>query len=248
MAFARPSARRAFSFFSHSGTIGGRFFTSARPPRIIAAASSPGGSNDGGSSQPKTTDSKTATAADGQTAPTSTAPDAAKLAVESEAPVSVAPVPPTPELAGASQLSFDGWGVTHHPTPSTQDFRLHQFFSLGRPLLGLNQPGASVFDAVSSTAFLAHAKSAESTLEGSEAEESSAEADAHTARQLSHAIVMNRVGSAIAFDAALARLGLDTTDLAVQMDSVKRKRRSKMKKHKLRKRRKLQRATRLKLK
>jgi hypothetical protein len=105
-----------------------------------------------------------------------------------------------------------------------------------------------MFDAAPGAAFLGPAKPAESALEAADGEEPSAEADAHTARQLSHALVMNRVGSAIAFDAALARLGLETSNLAVQMDSTKRKRRSKMKKHKLRKRRKLQRATRLKLK
>jgi hypothetical protein len=94
----------------------------------------------------------------------------------------------------------------------------------------------SVFDASPAPTLLTHpseapASTATSPLEPSE--EPSMEADAHTARELSHALVVNRVGAAVDFDAVLRRLGLETgTDLQVYLDSTKRKRRSKMKKHK----------------
>lgn len=71
--------------------------------------------------------------------------------------------------------------------------------------------------------------------------EASPEADADTARQLSRALVVNRVGNSVDWEAALQRLGLDVQDSAFMMDigdsgialdSTKRKRRKKMKKHK----------------
>ena len=67
-----------------------------------------------------------------------------------------------------------------------------------------------------------------------------AEADADAARQLSRALVVNRVGNLVDWQETLARLGLEEANdslLAaetsiVNMDSTKRKRRKKMKKHK----------------
>lgn len=71
--------------------------------------------------------------------------------------------------------------------------------------------------------------------------EASADADADAARQLSRALVINRVGNVMNWDAALKRLGSDVMDgvgfvgqksAGVVLDSTKRKRRRKMKKHK----------------
>lgn len=81
-------------------------------------------------------------------------------------------------------------------------------------------------------------------LSAGETPESSPEADADAARQLARALVVNRVGSSLAWEDALRKLGLDDTagraeevnvaraEYEAQMDSTKRKRRRKMKKHK----------------
>lgn len=74
--------------------------------------------------------------------------------------------------------------------------------------------------------------------------EPSPESDADAARLLARALVSSRVSSALSWEDALKRLGLDETKLHaeevnqaqaefdVYMDSTKRKRRKKMKKHK----------------
>ena len=76
--------------------------------------------------------------------------------------------------------------------------------------------------------------------------ETSPEGDAETARQLSRALAVNKAGSTVAWEKALRMLGLDVEmelervvmreqmekDWEVMMDSTKRKRRKKMKKHK----------------
>ena len=74
--------------------------------------------------------------------------------------------------------------------------------------------------------------------------EASPESDADAARQLARALVANRVGAALTWEATLKRLGLDVAaeheeevcqaqaEFDMYMDSTKRKRRRKMKKHK----------------
>ena len=72
----------------------------------------------------------------------------------------------------------------------------------------------------------------------------SEDADADTARQLARAMVVQRVGASLAWDETLRKLGLDDSagraaeislaeaEFEMYMDSTKRKRRKKMKKHK----------------
>jgi hypothetical protein len=77
--------------------------------------------------------------------------------------------------------------------------------------------------------------------------ESSFETDADAARQLGHALVMNRVGGIVSWQNTLAKLGLggETAEgsaanaketaqewVTIYADSTKRKKRKKMKKHK----------------
>jgi len=161
-----------------------------------------------------------------------------------------------------------------HPVVSAKDFKLHQFFSLHRPLLLLHTPPALFtpgppLDAVLSAAGQARLRDGAPRLPISVFEDcpadSAVDADAEAARQLARGLTMNRVAPAVAWEAALARLGLDPArdqeriasqaqmdrdweDVQVVLDSTKRKRRQKMKKHKLKKRRKATRASRLKLK
>jgi hypothetical protein len=157
-----------------------------------------------------------------------------------------------------------------HPVMSPEDYKLHQFFSLHRPLLLHAQPTSAIFDSPSQPFDMfvpplsqnkappppAHLR----TLD--DPPEASPEADADAARQLARALVMNRVGGTISWENTLGRLGLDghteegRAELAqkwvrewetVYADSVKRKRKKKMKKHKLKKRRRAQRSQKLRL-
>jgi hypothetical protein len=225
-----PAGRRAYSFFSSNG----RYF---KPASIVAAGpnSSDGRKPPGAGASAK--------------APANTTQQPKQDAVAApDGPDACVPAEPSPLPLGAG-----GWHALApalapvHPTPTAQDMRLHQFFSLHRPLLNLAQPGPSVFDSAP-TPF------APPTWVASEPEppmgasdyisDTSAEADADAARQLARALVMNRVGATVSFDAALRRLGLDMSDgqaraeevdlsdLVVHLDSTKRKRRKKMKKHK----------------
>jgi hypothetical protein len=78
--------------------------------------------------------------------------------------------------------------------------------------------------------------------------EASVDADAAAARQLTRALTINHAGATVAWENTLRRLGLDVNKDAervnlqqqwnkewqeVMLDSTKRKRRKKMKKHKL---------------
>lgn len=88
---------------------------------------------------------------------------------------------------------------------------------------------------------------------------SSEDADADVARVLARALVVQRIESSQKWGSVMKQLGLKaeelkipvalegTEDAVVSLDSVKRKRRKKMNKHKFKKRRKLQRAERRRL-
>lgn len=133
-----------------------------------------------------------------------------------------------------------------HPRVNPQDLKLHQFFSLHRPLLTLAQPPSTLFESQSSLFPLAPNATAESAKYGNmeDALDASPEADADAARQLARAMVVNRIGASLAWEDTMKRLGLDMTsgraeevslaeaEFELYMDSTKRKRRKKMKKHK----------------
>jgi len=152
-----------------------------------------------------------------------------------------------------------------------ESLKLHQFFSLYRPLLLLTQDTSTIFQSFQKIPSLTSSSQDEiNTPEVSavppgtldDPPEASPEADAEAARQLVRALVINHAGAAAAWEDTLRRLGHDV-DLEpgraglreklarerkqATMDSTKRKRRKKMKKHKLRKRRKATRAQRLKI-
>lgn len=84
-------------------------------------------------------------------------------------------------------------------------------------------------------------------LDGSFAPVAGVDGDTEAARQLHHTMTMNRVGAVVSWEETLRTLGLDVSKDAervqlqeqwdreweeVMLDSVKRKRRKKMKKHK----------------
>jgi hypothetical protein len=134
---------------------------------------------------------------------------------------------------------------------NAKDFKLHQFFSLHRPLLLLPTPSSILTPAptnvdLSDLNGAADVNSAHSWLLD-EFPEASMDADAAAARQLTRALTINHAGATVAWEDTLRRLGLDVDRDAervnmqqqlkrewqeVMMDSTKRKRRRKMKKHK----------------
>jgi len=160
-------------------------------------------------------------------------------------------------------------GVPAHPLVAPNDLQLHQFFSLQRPLLLLSDPPSILQSPDPSVPLFPRAQyKCESLLPDGiighlhEAMRQPADPDAEAARQLTRALTMTRAGATISWENTLRRLGVDVELHAqavnaaewnqewedILADSTKRKRRHKMKKHKLRKRRRLTRASRLKLK
>ncbi|CAE6436569.1 unnamed protein product [Rhizoctonia solani] len=124
-----------------------------------------------------------------------------------------------------------------HPSPVLATMHLHSFFSLDRPMLLLSQPTSRLF-------------TTEPPKRSLTDDPTETDSDADAARNLSHALVMSRVQSAAIWADTLTRLGVpaDPQDAElVSMDSVKRKRRKKITKHKYKKRRKLQRSERRRL-
>jgi len=75
-------------------------------------------------------------------------------------------------------------------------------------------------------------------LSADEAFHEDEEADVNTARMLARSLVMQRVSSTMDWSEVMAKLGLQD-DVRIEMDSVKRKRRKKMTKHRYKKRRKV---------
>lgn len=133
-----------------------------------------------------------------------------------------------------------------------KNFKLHQFFSVHRPLLLLSDPTA-ILQSAPPDAPLVPAPHGEKNSQpqwprtvASDSMEAF-DADIDTARQLNRALTMTHAGNVAAWEDTLRRLGLDVDQQPdrvglqeqmdkewqdVMMDSVKRKRRKKMKKHK----------------
>ncbi|TBU35690.1 hypothetical protein BD311DRAFT_707914 [Dichomitus squalens] len=239
----RPAAgaRRAYSVFSKPG--GGGYFNSSRSPKVAPPSSK------------AKVDSSSSTNAD--TTSPSTKEDTPSMTAGSSPSGETMHAPSSYTYTTSSSFS------PVHPRISSQDLKLHEFFSLHRPLLTISQPPSSLFESYSSV-FPMHPTNPPpetasfSSMEG-ESMEASPEADADAARQLARAMVVNRIGASIAWEEALKRLGLDVTsgraeevslaeaEFEMYMDSTKRKRRKKMKKHKLKKRRRLNRSQRVKI-
>jgi hypothetical protein len=244
---ARPAhpVGRAYSSFFSSKPGGGRHFVSAKSPKPVL--------------QPvRAKVDSTTTGSPTESSPPSNASGVVKAAPADEKlcsqpaethpqshPLSSSVSPPFPSSSDR---------VTIHPTVSSKEYKLHHFFSLHRPLLLLNEPTSAIFEAVDASTPLftssedqVNNNSRPSFATIDNPPESSPDADADAARQLAHALVMNRVGGAIAWQQALSRLGLSAkyseNDMTlareaaqewvtIHADSTRRKKRKKMKKHK----------------
>ncbi|KAH0830639.1 hypothetical protein J3R83DRAFT_2094 [Lanmaoa asiatica] len=253
---ARPthSVGRAYSSFFSSKPGGGRY-----PPKPVLQQKID-----------NTTPTRSPTES-GTASPPANATGVVKAATADEKPSSK-PVethpqsPPVHPLSSSvspplAYFSSSSDHIPIHPTVSSNEYKLHQFFSLHRPLLLLNQPTSAIFEAADPSAPLSTSSEDQvnddprpsfATID--DPPESSPDTDADAARQLAHTLVMNRVGGAIAWQRALSRLGLTAkcseNDMTlakesaqqwvtIHADSTRRKKRKKMKKHKLKKRRRL---------
>jgi hypothetical protein len=272
-----PATRRAYSSFFSSKPGGGRYFNSAKPPKSVVAShgvkkgnsdtnvsSHPGDATDGaqgnngaqgnsGHKKYKMKDESSLSSPHGQT-PLSPATNSLATSINTESsPTSSHPSPNSTPSPAVTQRPTQ----PSHPTLNPQDYKLHQFFSLHRPLLLLSQPSSIIFEAPPpprNSLFSQEASSTEhapppplhlGTLD--DPPEASPESDADAARQLGRALVMSRVGTTVSWENTLRRLGLDVELelgraelkqemerewVEVMLDSTKRKRRKKMKKHK----------------
>lgn len=237
-----PASRRTYSSFFSSKSGGGRYFNSSKKTATVAlknnanvdpseaqkegVQSGPANQSAGASQNP---------IADAQTASGSASTDESSKTV-------------TPQTNAFAELSNNSLMPQLFITP--KDFTTHQFFSLHRPLLLISDPTSifrpvppnhSIFDPL-------QLPTAQQNPFGSDpASEPSIDADAEAARQLTRALTMNKAGATVSWEETLKYLGLDVAKDAdrvnlqqqfdkdwqeVMMDSTKRKRRRKMKKHK----------------
>lgn len=217
-----PAVRRAYSVYTKPG--GGRFFNAAKP---LTQSSN---------SNKTEVDATSSTNSAEQTTPGSIVEDAKPSPPNVE---SKSTFPPSPIGINFAPLPV-------HPPVNSQDLKLHQFFSLHRPLLTISQPVSTVFESTTGHFAYPPLADAEAARYGAidEPPETSPESDADAARQLARALVSSRVGAALSWQDTLKKLGLDDSkvhaaelsqaqaEYDVYMDSTKRKRRRKMKKHK----------------
>ncbi|KXN91483.1 hypothetical protein AN958_00745 [Leucoagaricus sp. SymC.cos] len=121
--------------------------------------------------------------------------------------------------------------LTPHPTVNSKDFKIHQFFSLYRPLLLISNP-PSIFTPASPDAplfrFLENAPTTASAAAEDELPLSPftslnldgtfggstlpADGDAEAARQLHYAMTMNTVGATVDWEETLKTLGINLSN------------------------------------
>lgn len=247
------------SFFSKPG--GGRYFTSAKPPKSVVTASAKKSSREANSASEMAQNNKKEDSS--AVVDVQLQPSAVSQTVETDglrAPTSSSRMEPgnvgrsgDAALGEASKPRASGSLV--HPILDEREFKLHQFFALHRPLLHLHDPQSLFRSSPPGPIDLLTPPSVRQTsttpglVPGSslaEMAETPSEADAETARQISRALAINRIGSVVDWENTLRRLGYNVdlepgrmsvkeqlaSESEVALDSTKRKRRKKMKKHK----------------
>lgn len=235
-----PASRRSFSSYFSSKAGGGRYFNSAKPgkPGVVAANAAP---------KPDT-----AAAAEAQ-------PDGSVQSSPSSPLAEPQAAPSTPTATAAAVESPSPLTTSSHMPPlavSAKDFKMHQFFALHRPLLLIGQPAALFRGVAHGQPLLTRGAPAPQPGLGSGLGlglgldaplDPLVDADAEAARQLTRALTVARAEAALSWERTLKHLGLDVAQDAdrvglpaqfarewaeVLLDSTKRKRRKKMKKHK----------------
>ncbi|KAG6335206.1 hypothetical protein ID866_3877 [Astraeus odoratus] len=243
---------------------GGRYFNSAKPPKPVVPAGRANVDSTSGAVTPA--ESNSSSKNDNLKASGDDEPSTQSLSSSTNPSDTSPSVPRSVPSSSPSPSPFRGdVQITSHPSVTAKEFKLHQFFSLHRPLLLLSQPPSTIFETVDPSVSLFPTSSSQlnphsaSLTTIDDPPESSPEADVDAARLLAHTLVVNRVGATMAWQDALSRLGLikesTVSDLtlakesaqewvSIHADSTRRKKRKKMKKHKLKKRRRLSRAAR----
>lgn len=236
-----PASRRSFSSYFSSKAGGGRYFNSAKPgkPGVVAANGAP---------KPDT-----AAAAEAQ-------PDGSVQSIPSSPLAEPQAAPSTPATATTAAVESPSPLTTSSHMPplavSAKDFKMHQFFALHRPLLLIGQPAALFRGVAHGQPLLTRGAPAPQPGLGSGLGlglgldaplDPLVDADAEAARQLTRALTVARAEAALSWERTLKHLGLDVAQDAdrvglpaqfarewaeVLLDSTKRKRRKKMKKHK----------------
>ena len=205
--------KRTYSFFS-SKHGSGRSFNAPKPPKVAVG---------------KAADTPHQAAA---IVPPQTADEASQLP-------SPPPEPKALSAASELELSLDSSYLTSspafgplpmsHPKPTLPNLHLHHFFSIDRPLLLLSQPVNALFESAPQPTMEPTPVQVPGE-DGLTFSHDDPEGDINAARLLARSLVIHRVGSVIDWSDTLKKLGAES-DLVVNMDSVKRKRRKKMNKH-----------------
>ncbi|KAF8197557.1 hypothetical protein BJ912DRAFT_953822 [Pholiota molesta] len=256
-----PASRRTYSSYFSSKAGGGRYFNSAKSPKVAVVSPTTNNTNTTNASakndSPASADSQQKQQQDGVS---QNATSSGSLGESQASPSAASSATAPAEGANSPTNTASDFGASQ-----LYDFKMHHFFSLHRPLLLLNEP-ASIFPALPPPP---PAPTPDSNAYpfglglGEAPYDPFVDADAEAARQLTRALTMARAESALAWEKTLKHLGLDVSKDAdrvglqeqfekdweeVLLDSTKRKRRKKMKKHKLKKRRRATRSERLRMK
>ena len=242
-----PASRRTYSSFFSSKSGGGRYFNSTKKSPTVALKNNTNvdpseAQKDGVQSSPANQNAGTSQNPIADAQPSRTV-SVSESTDESPKTVTLKP----PQTNAFAELSI---GLMPQLIITPKDFKTHQFFSLHRPLLLISQP-TSIFRPVPPNHSILDALQPPTAplnpLGFDPASEPSVDADAEAARQLTRALTMNKAGATVSWEDTLRYLGLDVAQEAdrvnlqqqfdkewqeVMMDSTKRKRRKKMKKHK----------------
>ncbi|KAF9440327.1 hypothetical protein P691DRAFT_688038 [Macrolepiota fuliginosa MF-IS2] len=261
-----PATRRPYSSFG-----GGRYFNSSKSSKSPVVTAKNKSDSSGGTPKDSSTkaSSPSTKAAPSNNTSSTTNSKPVSDAASSESTHETARAQPFQNGSSSSYLQRHAPNPYHnhlspHPIVNSKDFKIHQFFSLHRPLLLISNP-SSIFTSPPTGAPLFRSPVVSSAADGSTdrlppspftnlnldgtfaGAAVGVDGDAEAARQLHHAMTMSRVGSVVSWEDTLRTLGLDVSKDAervqlqeqwdkeweeVMMDSVKRKRRKKMKKHK----------------
>ncbi|PPQ91401.1 hypothetical protein CVT25_014289 [Psilocybe cyanescens] len=251
-----PASRRSYSSYFSSKSGGGRYFNSAKSPKNAVVPAKNNTKADSSAEAPPDTIQTAQTRpnavssssiGEGQSSSTngsssSSAPSSSEGANKSASQ--------SADLANA----FSELTNNHIPQVSinSKDFKMHQFFSLHRPLLLISQP-TSIFRPVPANypLFSSLQPEAEHSTQPKHGlgttRDLFIDPDAEAARQLTRALTLSKAGATLSWEKTMKHLGLDVSKDAdrinlqqqfdkeweeVLLDSTKRKRRKKMKKHK----------------
>ena len=247
-----PASRRTYSSFFSSKSGGGRYFNSAKSSKSATVALKNNRANVDPSSEIQKDGFQAGSEAQ---EPPQSSQTASGSASSDESSKTVAPQ--TMDLSNAFAELSNSLMPELNINVSSKDYKTHQFFSLHRPLLLISQPTSifrpippnhSIFDALQQQQQQQPEQPVvQNPLGFDPASEPSIDADAEAARQLTRALTMNKAGATVIWENTLKHLGLDIAQdvdrvnlqqqfdkdwQEVMMDSTKRKRRKKMKKHK----------------